>query len=410
VSEHYRRSELTGGVQVLSEWMPGLRSASLGIWVRAGSLSETPGDMGISHLLEHMVFKGTVRRSAREIALVLERVGGSLDAYTTREHTSYQARVLDEHVELGLDVLTDLVLDPLLRGEDLELEREVVLEEIATVEDTPDDLVFDLHAARLWGAHPYGFSILGTKQTVSAFAADDLRRMHDAWYHPANIVVAAAGHVDHERLVAQIGALFAQRTTGTPAPRPAPPALLGGAGAERLERQSAQTHLVWGTRTFGHRDPRRYALVLLSNAFGGGMSSRLFQRVREELGLAYSVYSYQSFYHDAGAVGVYLGTRPESADKAEAVVRAELARLAADGLTADELADVKGQVKGQIALSMESSSARLHRLAGVALYDEPFRSLEEVVARVDAVTAEEVAALAASYYDPERQFLLRLGP
>jgi predicted Zn-dependent peptidase len=358
-----------------------------------------------------MVFKGTRRRSAREIALVLERVGGSLDAYTTREHTSYQARVLDEHVELGLDVLADLVLEPLLRPEDLELEREVVLEEIATVEDTPDDLVFDLHATRLWDSHPYGYSILGTKQTVSGFRAGDLREIHERLYHPGNIVVAAAGHVDHDRLVEQIARLFDGRPAGPPpGPRPLPPGERGAAGADRLERASAQTHLVWGTRSFGHGDPRRFALVLLSNAFGGGMSSRLFQRVREELGLAYTVYSYQSFYHDAGSLGVYVGTRPETADRAEAVVAEELGRLAAGGLSDEELADVKGQVKGQIALSMESSSARLHRLAGVALYDEPFRTLEEVVERVDAVSSGEVAALAAEYYDPARQLLLRLGP
>jgi predicted Zn-dependent peptidase len=178
----------------------------------------------------------------------------------------------------------------------------------------------------------------------------------------------------------------------------------------RIERASAQTHIVFGARCFGHGDPGRYALVLLSNAFGGGMSSRLFQRVREELGLAYAVYSYQSFYHDAGYVGLYVGTRPEFADRAEAVLREELARLVAEGITAEELRDVKGQVKGQIALSLESSSARLHRLAGTALYDEPFRTLEEVVARVDSVTLEEVAALAATYYDPDRQTVLRLGP
>jgi predicted Zn-dependent peptidase len=411
VSEHYRRSQLDGGLQVLTEWMPGLRSASLGIWVRAGSLSEAPADMGISHLLEHMVFKGTRRRGAREIAIVLERVGGSLDAYTTREHTSYQARVLDEHVALALDVLGDLVLDPLLREADLELEREVVLEEIATVEDTPDDLVFDLHAARLWDGHPYGYSILGTQQTVSGFQADDLRRVHQALYHPGNIVVAAAGNVDHDRLVDQIRHLFAGRPPGNGVPsQPQPPAGAGRGGVERLARSSAQTHLVWGTRAFGHRDPRRYALILLSSAFGGGMSSRLFQRVREELALAYTVYSYQSFYHDAGTVGVYVGTRPESADRAEAAVNAELGRLAERGLNEDELADTKGQLKGQIALSMESSSARLHRLAGVALYDEPYCSLEEIVERVERVTMEDVAALAESYYDPARQTLLRLGP
>lgn len=411
MSEHYRRSELDGGLTVLTEWMPGLRSASLGIWVRAGSITETREEMGISHLLEHMVFKGTRRRSAKDIALVLERVGGSLDAYTTREHTSYQARVLDEHTDLALDVLADLVLEPLLRREDLELEREVVLEEIATVEDTPDDLVFDLHAEALWGDHPFGFSILGTQDTVSGFRAEDLQRVHDRLYHPGNIVIAAAGSVNHDALVERIRALFEGRPAGTrPMLPPVPPLPDGNGEARRMDRSSAQTHLVWGTRSFGHGDPRRYGLVLLSNAFGGGMSSRLFQRVREEMGLAYAVYAYQSFHAEAGSVGVYVGTRPDSADKAEGIIREELERLAREGLTEDELADAKGQVKGQVALSMESSSARLHRLAGTALYNEPFRSLEEVVERVDSVTLEEVAALAATYYDPSRQTVLRLGP
>jgi predicted Zn-dependent peptidase len=410
VSEHYRRTELESGLVVLTEAMPGLRSASLGIWARAGSITERPEEMGASHLLEHMVFKGTRRRTARELALVLERVGGSLDAYTTREHTSFQARVLDEHVDLALDVLGDLVMDPLLRETDLDLEREVVLEEIATVEDTPDDLCFDLHAAALWGPHPYGYSILGTRETVSSLRAADLQRVHAELYHPANLVFAAAGNVEHERFVAQVRALVSARDPGSR--RAAPPLPNGGpsGGVHQVERSTAQTHIVFGTRCFAHGDPRRYALVLLSNALGGGMSSRLFQRVREELGLAYAVFSYQSFYHDAGYAGVYVGTRPESADRAEAVLREELERLAADGVSGEELRDVKGQVKGQIALSLESSSARLHRLAGTALYGEPFRSLEEVVARVDSVTLEDVAALAATYYDPERQTVLRLGP
>ena len=410
MSEHYRRTELGDGLVVLTEAMPGLRSASLGIWVRAGSVTERPEEMGVSHLLEHMVFKGTRRRTARELALVLERVGGSLDAYTTREHTSFQARVLDEHVDLALDVLGDLVLDPLLRESDLELEREVVLEEIATVEDTPDDLCFDLHATALWGDHPYGYSILGTRDTVAALRAADLERTHRALYHPGNLVFAAAGNIDHERFVAQVAALMAGRGAGPAATLPGLPNGGAPAGVSRVERSTAQTHIVFGARCFGHGDPRRYALVLLSSAFGGGMSSRLFQRVREELGLAYAVFSYQSFYHDAGYVGLYVGTRSEFADRAEAVLREELARLGSGGLTAEELHDVKGQVKGQIALSLESSSARLHRLAGAALYGEPFRSLEEVVARVDSVTLEEVAALAATYYDPDRQTVLRLGP
>lgn len=409
MSEHYRRTELDGGPTVLTEWMPGLRSASLGIWVRAGSVTETREEMGISHLLEHMVFKGTGQRSAHDIALVLERVGGSLDAYTTREHTSYQARVLDEHTDLALSVLADLVLDPQLRDEDLELERQVVLEEIATVEDTPDDLVFDLHAQALWGDHPLGYSILGTEATVSGFRSEDLRRTHDRLYHAGNVVIAAAGSIDHDRLVERIEALFRGRPAGPRAGAGPPTDQAPVRGSRQIERKSAQTHLVWGTRSFGHGDPRRYALVLLSNALGGGMSSRLFQRVREALGLAYSVYAYQSFYADAGTLGVYVGTRPETAARAEAVVREELERLARDGLSAAELEDAKGQVKGQVALSMESSSARLHRLAGTALYGEPFRSLEEVVARVDEVTLDEVAELAAAYYHPDAQLLVTLG-
>lgn len=409
MNERYARSDVGDGLTVLSEAMPGVRSASLGVWVRAGSVHETPPLMGSSHMLEHMVFKGTARRSAHDLALVLERLGGSLDAYTTREHTCYTAKVLDEHADIALDVLADLVLEPQLRAEDLELEREVVLEEIATVEDTPDDLIFDLHAERLWGKHPYGYSILGTRDTVSALSDDALRALHRSAYHRANIVVAAAGNVEHERFAARVAELFAAAPLGARPADTRPPAA-ERPGEERVTRASAQSHIVLGTRTFGHRDPRRIALVLLSNAFGGGMSSRLFQRVREALGLAYTIYAFQSFYRDAGVSAVYVGTRPEWADRAHAVIREEMAKLARNGLSDIELADAKGQVKGQVVLSLESSGARLSRLAGTELYDEPFRSVEEVLAAVDAVTQDEVAALAAAYFDPDRQVALRLGP
>jgi predicted Zn-dependent peptidase len=419
VTDSFQRTELPGGLVVLTEAMPGVRSASLGVWVRAGSVHESPADMGISHLLEHMVFKGTPKRGARELAVVLERVGGSLDAYTTREHTSYQARVLDLDVGIALDVLSDLVLNPLLREADLEMEREVVLEEIATVEDTPDDLVFDLHSSLVWGAHPYGYSILGTRETVSRLSVDDLRRVHSERYHGRNMVIAAAGNVQHDAFVDDVRHRFGAAARDTSAAvtqrgewRHTAPANGAAPALARscVERGSAQTHIVWGRPTFGHGDPRRFAMVLLTGAFGGGMSSRLFQRVREELGLAYSVYGFQSFYADAGLSGVYVGTRPESADTAEAVVNDELARLAAEGLSAEELDDAKGQVKGQIVLSLESSSSRLHRLAGTELYREPFRSMDEITRIIDAVTLDEVAELAAEFFSPDRQSLLRLGP
>jgi predicted Zn-dependent peptidase len=411
VTDRFDRTELPSGLVVLTERMPGVRSASLGVWVRAGSITEQREEMGVSHLLEHMVFKGTRRRTARELALVLERLGGSLDAYTTREHTSFQARVLDADIDIALEVLADLVLDPLLRDEDLELEREVVLEEIATVDDTPDDLVFDLHAEQMWGSHPYGYSILGTRDTVEVLTATDLRRVHAARYRPGNMVVAGAGNVEHERLVEQVARVFARDdgpftrlSTNGSRPNGVQP------GRECIQRATAQTHIVWGAPTFGHGDARRFALVLLSNAFGGGMSSRLFQKVREEHGLAYAVYAYQTFYAEAGVSGVYVGTRPEYANRAEHVVMEELERLSHDGLTQDELDDVKGQMKGQIVLSLESSSARLHRLAGTELYSEPFRTMDEITALVDAVSLDDVAAVAAEFFMPDRQSLLRLGP
>jgi predicted Zn-dependent peptidase len=409
VTDTLARAELDGGLLVLTEELPAVRSASIGVWVRTGSVREQPAEMGVSHLLEHMVFKGTSRRSARDIALVLERLGGSLDAYTTREHTCFSARVLDEHLDTAMEVLADLVLDPLLRAEDLDLEREVVLEEISTVEDTPDDLIFDLHATALWGDHPYGYSILGTRDTVSTLGDADLKRVHAREYRKPNIVIAAVGNIKHQNVVSRISELFGHAPNGNAVNefRDAQPMV---PHEQRLNRKSAQTHIVFGTRTFGHGDPRRYALVLLSNAFGGGMSSRLFQKVREEMGLAYAVYSFQSFYKMAGVSGVYVGTRPEWAERASDVIKAEMRELCRNGLTGDELADMKSQVKGQIVLSLEGTGSRLHRLAGTALYDEPYLSVDELMQRVEAVTHDDINALAAEYFDPDKQVVLRLGP
>jgi predicted Zn-dependent peptidase len=409
VTDPLARAELEGGLLVLTEELPALRSASIGVWVRTGSIREQPREMGISHLLEHMVFKGTSRRNARDIALVLERLGGSLDAYTTREHTCYSARVLDEHLDTAIDVLADLVLDPLLRAEDLELEREVVLEEISTVEDTPDDLIFDLHASALWGDHPYGYSILGTRETVGSLRDADLKRVHEREYRKPNIVVAAVGNIKHDFIVDRISMLFEAAPNGAASTEYRDPLPIAP-HEQRFVRPTSQTHIVFGTRTFGHGDPRRYALVLLSNAMGGGMSSRLFQKVREELGLAYAVYTFQSFYKNAGVSGVYVGTRPEWADRAADVIKAEMRSLCDNGLTTDELADMKSQVKGQIVLSLEGSGSRLHRLAGTALYDEPYLSVDEIMSRVEAVTHDDINALAKEYFDPDRQVVLRLGP
>jgi predicted Zn-dependent peptidase len=400
---------LENGVRVLSEHVAGVRSASVGVWIKQGSAHERPADMGASHLLEHLVFKGTRRRTAREIALSLESLGGALDAYTSREHTSYQARVLDEHLPEALDVLSDLVLAPLLREEDLALEREVVLEEISTVEDTPDDLVFELHSERLWKNHSYGHSILGTRQTVGDATSERLRAIHENRDVGSNLVVAAAGNVRHLDVVEGAKIHFGHVPRGEPSPT-VPTPVHSESGVVRVGRDSTQTHLVFGSGTVQHSDPRRYPLVLLAAAFGGGMSSRLFQRIREELALAYTVYSFQSFHVAGGISGVYVGTRPGGEERVLEAVLEEHRRLAADGLAPDELENTKQQVKGQIMLSLESTSARLYRLAGLALCDEPYQGLDEILARIDAVSARDVQEAAAEFFAPERQLVLLLGP
>jgi len=405
------RSVTPGGLIVLSERLPGVRSAAVGIWVRAASAHEPPARMGVSHLLEHMVFKGTERRTARQLATALECRGGSLDAYTSRDHTSFQAHTLDEDLPLAVDVLTDLVRRPLLRREDLELERNVVLEEISGVEDTPDDLVFELHARTLWPDHPYGYSILGTPDTVAALGAADLRDVHRAGYYPANCVVAAAGNIEHDALLEALGreGWFEADPAGRPAREPATPEPAQQGVRRVVERDTSQVHLVMGTDTFEARDPRRYALALLTNVMGGGMSSRLFQRVREELGLAYAVFAFQQFYQGTGQVGVYVGTSPVTAERAEAEIRSEFARVAREGLSAEEIADGKRQLKGQVMLSLEAPVSRMHRMASTVLNQDRYRKLDEILAAIDAVTAEELSALAAEFFAPERHSAVVLG-
>lgn len=407
-----RRTQLPNGLTVLSEHVPGVRSVAFGCWVRAASIHETPERMGVSHLLEHMVFKGTERRSAKDIALSLEALGGSLDAYTAREHTSYQARVLDEHLAVAADVIGDLVFRPLLRDSDLKLERKVVLEEISMVEDTPDDLVFELHNEAMWGGHhPYGFSILGTRDTVSGLRVRDLRDLHERAYHPPHLVVAAAGNVDHDRLLEaleQTGWMKVPRGDSPPLEDPLPGPTTRG--HRHIEKDTTQTHIVFGAPTMPVADQRRYALLIASTVLGGGMSSRLFQRVREELGLCYSIYTYQSFQRHTGMHGVYVGTAPETAKAAMQAISEELARIATDGLTEQELEAGKGQLKGQLTLSMESVTNRMYRAASSELYDEPYRTLDEILALIDSITPEDVRAVSREYLDPSVQTVLSLGP
>jgi predicted Zn-dependent peptidase len=411
LDEGLQRTTAPGGPIVLTESLPGVRSAAIGIYVRTASVHESRQQMGISHLLEHMVFKGTERRSARELALELEVRGGSLDAFTGRDYTSYQAHVLDADLPLAVEILTDIVRRPLLRESDLEPERNVILEEINGVADTPDDLVFELHAETLWPEHPYGYSILGTPDTLGALSTRELRDLHRDAYFRGNCVIAASGNVNHEQLltVLEREGWFAGGAA-RPA-RAAPPGTAARRGVCRREtRDTAQTHVVMGSDTFPLRDNRRFALAILVNVFGGGMSSRLFQRVREELGLAYSVFAYKSFYLTTGHLGVYVGSQTATAAKAVEAIRAEFDRIAREGLPAAELAHGKQQLKGQIMLSLESPMARMGRLAGFTLYDDRYRPLDDMLAAVDAVTPDEIAAVAAEFFPADRQSVVILGP
>jgi predicted Zn-dependent peptidase len=404
-----REALLDNGIRVVTERRTDVRSAAVGVWVAQGSAHETAASAGVSHLMEHLVFKGTESRSAHEIALSLESLGGSLDAYTTREYTSYQAHVLDEHLPVALDVLSDLVLHPRLDPDDLELEKDVVIEEIASVEDTPDDLIFDLHGEKFWDGHPYGRPILGTRDTVKGFHIDDFRSLHEEQYRGRNIVLGCVGNIEHEDVVSQLAELFGGVPAGDASPKIAKPeGTISGRAS--VVRDAAQAHVVIANSTPSYADPTRNALILVSGAFGGGMSSRLFQRIREEMALAYTVYAFQSFYSEAGMAGVYVGTRPNASEDALEGILSEYSKLYEKGITLEELEQAKSHAKGRSILAMESTGAMLMRVVGFVLRGEPYRDLDESIARIEAVTFDEVSAACRRFFNPEDQFILTLGP
>lgn len=409
--EGLRRTTFANGLTVVSEYMPHVRSVALGAWVRAASVHEVREHMGVSHMLEHLVFKGTQKRGPRDLALALESLGGSLDAWTSREHTAFQARVLDEHLPQAADVLLDLMFSPLLRAADLDLERKVVLEEISMVEDAPDDIVFELHNELLWGAHPLGYSILGTRESVGALPLDAVRALHARAYRPGNVVLSAAGHVEHDALIDVLEAAGWAALPGGEVVRPSvAPASTRRGLVQHVERDVAQSHVVLGGLCIPYTDPRRYAFSLVASMLGGGMSSRLFQRVREERGLAYSIYSFHQHYAATGMHGVYLATSPEQVQEALGAVHAELEDMATHGLPDEELTIGRSQLKGQLTLSLEGAGSRLYRAAATELYGDPFRSLDEVLPLIDAITAEDAAAVAAEFLAPASLTTLTLGP
>lgn len=402
-----RRSELPNGLRVLSERMPGVSSATVGIWVENGSRFESRDQGGISHFLEHLLFKGTSRRTAAQIAEEMDAVGGVLNAFTGKEYTCYYARVLAEHFELATDILADLFLHSTFDPEEIERERTVVLQEISQGEDNPDDFIHDLFSLRYWPDHPLSFPICGTSETVSTFQKADFLSFLAARYRPDRVVLAAAGDVSHESLEEWGQKAFGAMHGKTDLASDASPKEQRGVFA--VEKPLEQVHLCLGVPGIRQTAPQRFAAHVLNTALGGGMSSRLFQEVRERRGHAYSVYSFLSSYADAGYLGVYVGTSPEFVGEVVQVILAELRSLAGEGLRPDELTRAKNQLKGSMLLGLETSDARMSRLAKSELFFRRDVTPSEIAASIDATSNDEIVQLAEELFSPERTAVALLG-
>jgi predicted Zn-dependent peptidase len=395
-------------LRIVTERMPHVKSVSVGIWVNVGSRDERPGEEGISHLIEHMIFKGTTRRSALAIAKEIDQVGGMSNAFTSKEFTCFHAKVMSNHLSLVSDLLSDIFLESLFAAEELEKERQVILQEIHMVEDTPDELVHVLFSNHLWPDHPVGRPVMGTLESVSTISRDDIRAYLARAYLGPKIVVAAAGDVDHDALVDLMGPALAALPQG-PLPQPAPPPK-AATGRHLVSKSLEQTHLCLGTVFPGVLDEKRYAAALLNVILGGNMSSRLFQEIREKRGLAYSVYSFFSAYMDTGMLGVYAGVEPHQAAETIRLVAEELAKFRRGELAQTELRDAQEHLKGSIILGSESVDNRMTRLAKNEItYHRPI-DFDEVLAAVERVTVDEVVALAGQYLKPENLCLTALGP
>jgi predicted Zn-dependent peptidase len=408
--QNWTLTELDSGERVISERLDHVRSVAVGYWIGAGSRDESPGQAGVTHFIEHLLFKGTDRYSALEIAEIFDGLGGELNAATSREHTLVYARVPDHHLETAVEVMSDMVFSPALA--ELETEREVVLEEIAMYEDTPQELVHDLISEAVFGDHPLGRPVIGTAEVISSIPRDDIAGYHAGLYVPANIVVAAAGNVEHDQVVDLVSRGLERRgvvpkggvNVRPPLVQPPPPRL------KFQRKDTEQYHVCLGAPGISRSDRRRFAASLLDAILGGSASSRLFQEIREKRGMAYAVYSFVSQYTDTGQIGIYVGTREDNLVEALAIAAEQISEIAAGKVAPRELDRAKENLKGRILLSMESTSTRMNRLGKTLISDAELLSLERIVAEIDAVDAESVCALAATLLDPTRLSAAGIGP
>jgi predicted Zn-dependent peptidase len=399
---------LPNGIRVVTELMPHVRSVSMGIWIGTGSRRETPEENGISHFIEHMVFKGTVNRSAEEIARSVDSIGGGLDAFTSKELVSYNTKVLDEHVPVAFDVLSDLVLNPLFEETDIEKEKGVILEEIKMEVDNPEYLIHEIFSSNFWKDHPLGKPILGTRENVKRFNRPQIRGYYERVYAPGNILITAAGNLDHDGLVRIAEEKFSALSgNGVPPGQsaPLPQARLVFRNKASLE----QVHVYMGVPAYPFPHESRFICYVLNTVLGGGMSSRLFQNIREKQGLVYSVYSELNTYRDAGCLAICAATSIESARKVVTTVMDELRQIREEPVSAEELRRAKDHLKGSFMLGLESTSSRMGNLARQQLYFGRFFSLDEMLDSIEAVTAAQVQAVANELLEPRNVALTMLG-
>ena len=389
-------TKLESGIRVVTEDVPSVRSVALGLWVRTGSRNETPAQAGVSHFLEHLLFKGTKRHNAIEIAEIFDGMGASINAATGKESTHLYARFLDTHTEKAFDLLSEMLLEPTYP--EIDSERQVVIEEIAMYEDEPSDRVHDVLDEAVFGDHPLGRRVLGTADVIGSIPVPDISDYHHSRYTADNVVVAAAGNMDHDAIV-ELATKYVNPTTESDGPAQLePPSCESRFGF--MQKDTEQYHVCLGGPGIGRGDDRRFALTILDTVFGGSTSSRLFREVREKRGLAYAVGSYTQQFVDGGLVGLYVGTREDNVEEACEVIGSELTSLSAEGISDDELTRAKESVKGRMVLSSESTAARMARIGKSVLFDTDVLTLDEMIAKIDAVTADEVATLATEFYAP----------
>lgn len=404
----YNKTTLPNGVRIVTEQIPHVRSVSLGIWVGAGSRDEDEANSGIAHFIEHMLFKGTGKRSAKEIAETLDAVGGQLNAFTSKEYTCYYAKVLDEHLDIAVDLLSDMFFNSLFKEEDVEKEKNVIIEEIKMYEDAPDEIVHDLFAGTLWSGHALGRPVIGTEEIIKSLKRDDLLQFKEQFYSPASIVVAAAGSISHEKIVEKLAPLFGtiepvSRVRNYSAPDP-------HSRTQVRKKDTEQVHLCIGTPGLPMDHHNVYTLHILNSILGGGISSRLFQEIREERGLAYSVFTYHSSYRDAGLFSIYAGLSKNNLAEVISLIIREMKDFRDNGITAEELVRAREQLKGSMYLGLENVSNRMTRIGKSELCLNRAVTVEEAVDKINSVTLEGVKNLSGELFKNSNLVISSIGP